>query len=429
MSSEDLDQTAYDCARSDELTWEMSKPDGLSRRRFLELAGLTVGAGALTGACRGGDTAESTAQPVPEAPLVKPTPPDRFIVTNELGHNAEMRWEQMAHRGYVVPNDLFFIRQSGRTPRIDVKNWRLTVSGTGVERPVELTYDQLLAIPAVRSVTRFIECAGNGRRFFKEVSGQETYAIKDGQRVEIPQWGLGAVGVAEWTGVPLGAVLERAGLKKSARDVMHQGVDEPKVRRPIPRSKALHDDTLLVFAMNGEPLPPDHGFPVRALVPGWVGNANVKWVGHIEVSEETLHVPLNTAFYVYIGPGYPAEEHRPGPEVTSMATKSALELPWPARLPAGGNTIRGRSWSASGRIAKVEISLDGGRTWAVARLSDPNEPMAWVRWTFHWQAAPGEHTIKVRATDERGNTQPDAVPFNLQGYNYHAVAAHPVTVA
>ncbi|MGH2707281.1 MAG: molybdopterin-dependent oxidoreductase, partial [Actinomycetota bacterium] len=219
------------------------------------------------------------------------------------------------------------------------------------------------------SVVRFVECAGNGRSFFREAHGKQSQGT---------QWKLGAVGVAEWTGVPLGDVLERAGLKRTARDVMPEGLDELRVRRPIPRSKALEDDTLLVFAMNGEPLPPDHGFPVRMLVPAWVGVANVKWIGKIQVSEEALYSDWNTNNYVLIGEGYRPEGPAKGPALTTQNVKSALELPRPARLAPGPHTIRGRSWSGQGKIAKVEYSLDGGKNWQVARLQEPNTALAWV---------------------------------------------------
>jgi len=147
-------------------------------------------------------------------------------------------------------------------------------------------------MPSV-SVIRYVECAGNGRSFF---------AAAYGKKADGTQWKLGGIGVAEWTGVPLTEVLDRAGIKKSARDVMPEGLDDLKVRRPMPVAKALEADTLLVYAMNGQPLPPDHGFPVRTLVPGWIGVANIKWVGRMEVSEKPLFSPWNTDTYVLIGP-------------------------------------------------------------------------------------------------------------------------------
>ncbi|MGH8991379.1 MAG: sulfite oxidase [Acidimicrobiia bacterium] len=389
MRNEELDMVAYHGARADEQVWRAAKG---------------------------------------EAALVKPTPPSEFIYSTEFGFNAEMLWENMAGRGYLVPNDLFFVRQSSETPRIAAENWKLTVDGPGVTRPFELTYDQLLALPAVRSVVRGIECAGNGRVFYREIFGQDTYADdEDGGKVELPQWRLGAVGVAEWTGVQLGEVLERAGVKPSARDVVPHGLDESQMRRPMSMAKAMEDDTLLVYAMNGEPLPADHGFPVRVLTPGWIGNHSIKWVGRIEVAEEAVYTPWNTQYYVMVGPDYRPAPPSLGPIVDVQVMKSALELAWPARLTPTPHTIGGRSWGPRG-VARVEYSVDDGRTWAPARLSEPSEPTAWVQWSFDWEPAPGEYRIRARAIDPQGNAQPDAVPFNQQGYNYGAVVAHPVTV-
>lgn len=392
----------------------------LSRRQILYGVG-AVGLGALAAACQPQAPAPPPAptvppaSPVPEAPQVKPVPPDAFY---NFGSNHEMRWEQMYGRGYVVPADRFFIRNHTRTPRIDVATWRLRVEGSGIERPLELTYDELLAMPTV-SVLRYVECAGNGRSFFESIGGT---------RAEGTQWKLGAIGVAEWTGVPLRDVLERAGIKRTARDVMPVGLDDLNVRRPMPVAKAMEPDTLLVFAMNGEPLPPDHGFPVRVLTPGWVGIANIKWVGRIEVSEEPLFSPWNTESYVLIGPDYSPEPPARGPILSTQNVKSALELPWPADLTAGQHTIRGRSWSPFAPIASVEYSLDDGASYQRARLQEPNLARAWVRWDFVWDARPGTYGIRVRATDAQGNTQPERVPFNQQGYLYNGIVSHPVTV-
>src|SRR5262249_21439620 len=152
--------------------------------------------------------------------VVKPTPAEFF---NDFGSNKEMRWEVMYSRGYVVPNELFFVRNHSRTARVDVASWRLPGEGSGGASPREVTCKGILALPSV-SVTRFVECAGNGRSFFEERYGKKALG---------GQWKFGAIGVAEWTGVPLREVLNRAGLKRTARDVMPEGVDELKVRRPM----------------------------------------------------------------------------------------------------------------------------------------------------------------------------------------------------
>ncbi len=391
----------------------------MSRRKFLHIlgagaaAGLMAGTGAA-GAVRLSRMARASAAPTGDL-LVKPTPPEFFI---DFASNKEMRWEVMYGRGYFVPNELFFVRDHSRTPRLEAASWRLRVEGSGVTRPREFTYDEVLAMPSI-SVTRFVECAGNGRSFFEAAYGK---------RAQGGQWRLGAIGVAEWTGVPLREVLDRAGLKGTARDVMPEGVDDLKVRRPMPIAKALADDTLLVYAMNGQILPPDHGFPARVLVPGWIGVASTKWVGRIEVSETPLYSPWNTESYVLVGPDYKPNPPALGPILTIQNVKSAFELVWGAEMKAGRHLLRGRSWSSQGKISKVGISTDNGATWRPARLREPNIGQAWVRWDVDWDATPGRHGLMARGTDERGNTQPFRVPFNEQGYLYGAVVVHPVTV-
>ena len=180
---------------------------------------------------------------------------------------------------------------------------------------------------------------------------------------------------------------------------------------------------MLAFGMNGEELPPDHGFPVRALVPRWAAVASVKWLGEIFVSEEPLYSPWNTEQYVLTGGGHGAERE----PVTDQVPKSAIELPWPAHLDAGRHTITGRSWSSNGAISLVEYSVDGC-PWRPARLLEPNISGAWVRWRFAWDATPGTHGLRIRATDERGNTQPEDATWNDLGYLYGGIVMHPVEV-
>jgi DMSO/TMAO reductase YedYZ molybdopterin-dependent catalytic subunit len=172
--------------------------------------------------------------------------------------------------------------------------------------------------------------------------------------------------------------------------------------------------------MNGEPLPQDHGFPARVIVPRWAAVASVKWVGRVHVSETPLTSPWNTDKYVFTGGRFRTERI----PVEAQGLKSALELPWPARLGRGRHTIRGRSWSAQGAVSRVEYSVDGGPS----RLIKPNVPGAWVRWRFGWDARPGRHEVRARAMDTAGNVQPDETPFNELGYLYGAVIGHPVKV-
>jgi DMSO/TMAO reductase YedYZ molybdopterin-dependent catalytic subunit len=293
----------------------------------------------------------------------------------------------------------------------------LQVDGSGVARPRSFSYDELLSMPSV-SVIRAIECAGNGRNMFQ---------ASHGKKIEGTPWNLGGIGVAEWTGVPLREVLDRAGIKRTARDVMPEGVDEKKVSRPMPVEKALHD-VLLVYAMNGQTLLPDHGFPMRMLVPGWVGISHIKWIGRIQVSEQSLYSEYNTKKYVMIGADYKPNPPALGPMLTAQQVKSAFELPWDGKVTSGKHLLRGRSWSGVGSIRQVDVSTDGGKTWRRARLREPNIDMAWVRWDVDWEAKPGTFKLLARATDSRGRMQPDHIPFNEEGYAHWAVVSHPITV-
>lgn len=406
-------EAVYNQDRHDRYLWQQTRVTGLSRRRVLQL----LAAGVL-GARYAWPRTPVFQVSADDSCVVKPTPPELFIARG--GPNFEMRFDALPHHEYLVPNELFFIRSHACTPRLDAGTWRLRIDGDAVKSPVELTYDDILGLDAV-TVRRFVECAGNGRGFF---------GIQQGRMATGAQWFLGAIGVAEWTGVRLRDLLELAGLKNTAVEVMPEGLDAPRVRRPIPIEKALEDDTLLVYGMNGEALPEDHGFPARVLVPGWVGVASIKWVGHIEVSETPLFSPFGstvppfeTQTYRLFGEEYPPE----GVLLTLQNVKSAFELPFPAELAAGKQVLHGRSWSGNGTIEQVEVSFDGG-DWQRAHLRSHNLPQAWVRWAIKWDAEPGEHVLRARATDETGQVQPDTVPFNRLGYTFGAIVNHPVTV-
>lgn len=344
------------------------------------------------------------------APIVKPVPATDFTIH---GTNAETRWEALRDTGSLTPIPKFFVRNHTSTPLLDAATWRLRIHGDGVRRPLSLSLADLRALPSC-SVEALIECAGNGRSFFTS---------QQGQPVSGTPWRLGAVGNARWRGVSLGLLLRRAGVRPCAVDVLPVGLDAEyvtggvnlgRVRRPLPVAKAL-DDVLVAYEMNDEPLPVDHGFPARLVVPGWIGIASIKWLGSVEVSTSPLSSPWDTQLYRLLGPAYPAE----GTLVTTQVTKSAFELAWDAVLPAGRQVLTGRSWSPNG-VRRVEVSTDG-RTW---RRATPVSRGAWTRWRVSWDATPGTHVLRVRADD-----QPDESVFNAQGYLFGAVVKHPVTVA
>ncbi|MEU8240761.1 sulfite oxidase [Actinoplanes missouriensis] len=385
---------------------------GFTRRDLLVLSA-AAGAGALLPS--GPATAAAS-------PIVKPLPPELF---RSLGTNAETRWSSLKDVGYYVPVDRFFVRNHTSTPVIEAATWSLSVFGSGLRGgPVSFTLDQLRALPAV-TVSAAVECAGNGRSYF---------ASQQGNTVSGTAWTLGAIGVARWRGVRLSTVLRRAGLSRHAVDVqpvgldanfVSGGVDLGPVRRPFPIEKAL-DDVILAYEMNGVDLPADHGYPVRAIVPGWIGIASIKWVGGIEVSAEPLFSPWNTQFYRLFGPAYPVE----GRPFDAQVVKSAFELDAGAVFEAGKRTVlTGRSWSAHAPIRTVEVSTDGGATWRRARFYGASPGHVWQRWELPWTPAAGAHELLARATDAHGNTQPDATVHNTLGYLFDAVVRVPVTAA
>ena len=422
-------EDVYSATRTEQLLFSLQLEHGLSRRELLKRGalGISILAGAARLASPQAARAAEAALADNGSPISKPLPPNWFV---NYGSNAEMRWDAVPGLGYSIPNERFFVRDHTGTPIVNASTWQLNVFGTGLKgsptlaSPVSFTYDALRALPS-KTIYSFIECAGNGRSFFGTQQGTPAAGT---------QWTLGAIGVAAWTGVPLSTVLDKAGILTSAVDVMPTGldsnvivggVDAGHVRRSVPATKAL-DDVLLAYEMNGQPLPYDHGFPVRLVVPGWVGVSNIKWIGQIEVSATPLTSLWNTAQYVLTGPTYTGS-----PPVTTQVVKSAFELPLGAPLPLGKQQVlAGRSWSGSGSIKRVDVSVDNGVTWTQAPLHGANISKAWARWNFTWTPpAAGNYTLRARAVDSTGQVQPTTVPFNDGGYLFGAIVQHPVVVS
>ena len=342
-----------------------------------------------------------------------------------IGHgtDVETRWDDDPAIPHLTPAERFFVRNHTDPPVLDADTWRLRVTGDGVRRELELSLDDLRALGST-SYERALECTGNGRRYFAEQQG----TFRPGT-----QWGMGAIGVARWTGVPLATVLEHAGLRPEAVQVMavgldasyvEDGVDHGHVRRPLPITKAL-DDTLVAWAMNDEPLPADHGFPARLVVPGWVGIASIKWLGELRVTTTAEESPWTTTWYRMHGPGWSGD----AAVLDRMPPKSMVDTVGEPRV-GEPIVLRGRAWSGEASIKAVEVSTDGGSTWAAATLTGDNEPSAWVAWEHLWTpSAPGEHVLMTRATDTDGRAQPDVAADNDDGYLFDAVLRHPVTVA
>ncbi len=304
---------------------------------------------------------------------------------------------------FITPNDRFYIRSHFPVPQIDRSTWRLRIEGA-VESPLELSYDDLCGLPST-TIPATLECAGNGRVFLVP-------------KVKGTQWELGAVGNAQWTGVSLGEVLRRAGVKAGALEVILEGADcgtiseAPKpagkihYARSVPLSKAL-EGVLLALEMNGEPLAPSHGFPLRAIVPGWFGMAAVKWLQRIVVTEQSYNGYYQTVDYAFwqrddVGVGLVP--------ITEMQVKASIARPGINEvIPAGTEfKVRGAAWTSDARITKVEMSVDGGATWGEASLGEETAPNCWQLWEWNWKtpATPGRCILLARATDSRGRTQP-----------------------
>ena len=337
------------------------------------------------------------------------------------GADVETRWEGRVPR--ITPADHFFVRSHTTAPRIEPGAWRLLVTGDGVHHETVFSLADLRRLTTV-TVEAALECTGNGRRLFGDQQG-------------IPRpgtpWRLGAIGVARWRGVHLSRLLHHAGLRDDAVQVMPVGLDDPyvvdgvdhgRVRRPLPIGKAL-DDVLVAFEMNGAPLPLDHGFPARLVVPGWVGIASIKWLGELRVTRSFVSSPWNTRWYRMHGDGWDGAEA----ELGRMPVKSVLDEDG---TPVAGRTslLAGRAWSGEAAIARVEVSTDGGATWQDAQLHGDNLPSAWTRWELAWTPdRPGRHDVHVRATDTTGRVQPAAAADNEDGYLFDAVLRHALEVA
>ena len=410
-------------ASEEDRLWLMAKSSGLSRRRFLQLLSIG-GAAAVFAACGGlGLSGSPDATPlVGEVTGPEEFPgwfkdPEPFI---QRSASLEARLENM--QGVITPNRFFFVRNNSASIDVGAESWRLLVEGEAIARPMGLSYQEIRGMPS-RTLVSYLECAGNHRAMFNLVNGQEAQGT---------QWERGAIGNGEWTGVPLRDVLERAGISGEAVSVLLVGLDkdspEEGFRRVMPVDKAMHPDTILAYALNGETLPRDHGFPLRVVTPGWVGSSWIKWLGRIVVSSEQQWTRNNTTSYVLIGDDYQPVGEAEGQVVMTQSIKSALALPWPAELSAGGHLIHGYAHSPHGVVSRVEWSADSGASWHMADVQESQVQYSWARFEFVWEASPGEYTLMTRATDTQGNTQPDTVPFNAKGYLFNQPLPHPIRV-
>jgi DMSO/TMAO reductase YedYZ molybdopterin-dependent catalytic subunit len=326
----------------------------------------------------------------------------RLIVRNARPLDAESPIEAL--RTFETRNDVFFVRSHHALPTEVSSPWTLTIDGE-VARPLRLNVEDIRRMRAVRR-SAVIECAGNGRGRFELPS---TSGV---------QWGLGAVGNATWTGVPLAALLERAGVQPSALHFWMEAADRspleatPRFLRSIPREAAL-GEALVAYEMNGQPVPLLHGGPLRLVVPQWFGMASTKWLTHV-------HARTTESDNHFMARGY---RYADGSPVDLMRVKSLITAPLDGQQVALGTTrVTGVAWTGSGTIAQVEISTDDGRSWQPAEFTSEATPGTWRLWQAEAAIrSAGEPRIRARATDTAGRTQPERAAPNPAGYGNNAI--------
>jgi DMSO/TMAO reductase YedYZ molybdopterin-dependent catalytic subunit len=323
----------------------------------------------------------------------------------------------------VTPVGLHYLLTHYDIPAIDAGEWRLTVTGR-VRKPLELSLDEILLRPA-ETLPVTMECAGNGR------------ARLSPRPISQP-WLSEAVGNAEWTGVLLSDVLSEAGVDDAAEEVVFTGADhglegglEQDYARSLPIAEAMGNPNLLAYRINDQFLPPQHGFPLRLVVPGWYGMTSVKWLRSIEVVAEPFQ-----GYQQVHGYRYRDQPDDVGTPVTRMSPRALMVPPgYPEfmtrdrLMPMGPCRIQGRAWSGWARIDRVHVSVDGGRSWEPAELGHPAAPTAWTPWTFDWTPSePGDYELACRARDGAGNEQPLEPGWNVGGYSNNAVQRVRLTV-
>jgi DMSO/TMAO reductase YedYZ molybdopterin-dependent catalytic subunit len=323
----------------------------------------------------------------------------------------------------VTPVGLHYLLTHYDIPAVDESAWRLAVDGL-VERPLSLSLTDLRERPSAELVVT-MECAGNGRAHV------EPHVVSQ-------PWLLEAVGTARWRGTPLAPLLDEAGIQGGAVEVLFTGLDrgveggeEQAYARSLSLADALAGEALLAYEINGVPLPPQHGFPLRLVVPGWYGMTSVKWLAHVSVLAEPFD-----GYQMRHSYRLRQEEDEPGVPLSRIQVRSLVVPPGipdfltRARVVEEGECLlRGRAWSGEDEVAEVEVSADGGETWAEAELGAPElGRFAWRAWTFSWDAKPGEWELCSRARDAAGNVQPLEPPWNVGGYANNAVQRVPITV-
>ena len=311
--------------------------------------------------------------------------------------------EQLA--GTITPSGLHFERHHNGIPDIDPAHHELVIHGL-VHQPLAFTRETLLRYP-LESQIYFVECAGNSGTFSQPGPQQAAAGALNG-----------LVSCSEWTGVRLSTLLDEAGLQRAAKWVIAEGADAAAMSRSVPLEKCL-DDAMIALFQNGEAIRPEQGYPMRLLLPGFEGNINVKWLRRLNVIDAPVDARDETSHYTELLPDGKARQY-----MFLQGVKSAIIRPsFGMNLPAPGfHEISGLAWSGAGRISKVELSTNGGRTWTLAALGQPVLPKALARFHLPWQWDGRPAILMSRATDEKGNVQPTRSAWVAQyapGQPYH----------
>lgn len=322
----------------------------------------------------------------------------------------------------ATPVEQFFVRNHFQMPVIDGAEWKLAIDGE-IKNSLSLSYEDLMQMPS-EELQVLLECAGNSRASVQPP-------------IEGLLWDHSGVSSALWKGVMVREVLNRAGVKETAREVLFEGADqgkeygssgETRFAMSLPMEKALDDDTILAYEINGETLTPEHGYPLRLLVPGWFGMTSVKWLTRISVLDYPFQGYHQSNYYVFLDEG--KDDGVPKERVSSMRVKSLIT--WPGRgevLEPGIHQVRGVAWSGHGAVDRLEVSTDGGQCWRLADLGKTESSYSWRSWQYRWEALePGHFLIRARATDAEGNVQPVQAKWNFRGFANNSIHAVPVIV-
>lgn len=317
---------------------------------------------------------------------------------------------------WITPNSLFFIRNHLPYPDISIENWKLTIDGE-VRSSIQIMYRELLELSQI-SKTVTIECSGNKRGLMEPPASGD-------------QFELGTIGNAKWTGVPLLDILNNAGINENTKEIVFTASDSgyrpdmsEKVNfvRSLPFDTNLLRECLLALYMNDVPLPLEHGFPLRLIVPGWHGMAHVKWLSRITASSTQFKGPFQSVDYVYITN---EDDYSNAVPVTENKVNSIITSPGNGEIiKPGSNTIKGIAWTGGNRtVSKVQVSTDNGTNWSDAQLTTPEHgPFTWTFWEFAWNVnQPGHYSILARAQDSLGNMQPKHAAWNAKGYSNNSI--------